>query len=241
MAGMGYGTSKAVGAWWPLAIALPTIVRSLTFGIEYRGKDAAAAAALVDPLGCAALLLALTVLMAFLPVPAFGIAPGRGEGIFDLHPEKFLAMGFSYYVLCVPWHYLAARMGPEELEKLRKLQKERAGPTLPTRPAHRSDATAHLADGQTIYVGGVVGIPEGEHRGDLIVWILGADPACTEVMIRSRLRIRIGTGALRAADTVAPERDRLALIFHAAAKAPEIELFWGDRSLGPRRVIDIRG
>jgi hypothetical protein len=124
MAGMGYGTSKAVGAWWPLAIALPALVRSLTFGIEHRGKNAAAAAALVDPVGCAALLLGLTVLIAFLPVPAFGIAPGSGEGIYDRHPEKFLAMGFCYYVLCVPWHYLAAKMGPEEMEKLRKLQKE---------------------------------------------------------------------------------------------------------------------
>jgi hypothetical protein len=145
-------------------------------------------------------------------------------------------MGFCYYVLCVPWHYLAAKMGPEEMEKLRKLQKERAA-SLPTRPAHSSDATTHVADRQTIHIGGVVGIQEGEHRGDLIVWVLGADPACTEAQIRGGMRMRIGTGALRAPDVVAPERDRLALIFHAAANTPDIELFWGDRSLGRRRVV----
>lgn len=240
MMGMGYGTWKTVGAWWPLAIAVPAVVRSLTFGIEYRGKDAAAAAALVDPVGCAALLVVLTVLIAFLPVPAFGIPPGSGEGIYDVHPEKFLAMGFFYYLLSVPWHCVAARVRPQDVEKLRKLQKDGKGPVLPTRPAHSADATTHVADAQTIHVGAVVGIQEGEHRGDLIVWVLGADPACTEAKIRSALRIRIGTDALRAPDVVAPERDRLALIFHAAATAPDIELFWRDQSLGRRGVVDLR-
>lgn len=237
MLGMGYATSRTVGAWWPLAIAIPVVMRGLTFGIEYRGKDSAAAAALVDPVGCAALLLALTLLIAFLPVPAFGIPPGSGSAIYDAHPEKFLAMGFSYYLLCVPWHYMAAKIGPEEMEKLRKLQKEGPRPLLPTRPAAASDATTHVAGGQSIYVGAVVGVHEGEHRGDLIVWIVGADPACDAAKIRSALRIRIGTGAPRAPDVVAPERDRLALIFRAAAIAPDIELFWDDQSLGRRRVV----